>query len=108
MTSQSSSAGPITPDLVDEIVRRILAVGTPERIVLFGSRVRGDARPSSAGVLESLDLSELTPYAVETRYDAEFWPDRATADAAVTLADSVVDLISAWLSDDDGNAAPDE
>ena len=62
---------------------------------------------SSASILEPLDLSELTPYAVETRYDAEFWPDRPTADAAVKHADSVVDLISAWLSDD-GNAAPGE
>ena len=63
---------------------------------------------SSASILESLDLSELTPYAVESRYDAEFWPDRPTADAAVKCADSVVDVIAAWLSDDDGNAAPEE
>lgn len=54
---------------------------------------------SSASILGSLDVSELTPYAVETRYDAEFWPDRDTADAAVACADRVVDLISAWLTD---------
>lgn len=54
---------------------------------------------SSASILESLDVSELTPYAVETRYDAEFWPDRDTADAAVACADRVADLIAAWLTD---------
>ncbi len=52
---------------------------------------------SAASILGSLDLSELTPYAVEIRYDAEFWPDRDTADAAVACADRVADLISAWL-----------
>jgi predicted nucleotidyltransferase len=30
-----------------EIVRRILAVATPQKIVLFGSRARGDHRPDS-------------------------------------------------------------
>lgn len=30
-----------------EVVRRIVAVADPERIVLFGSRARGDARPDS-------------------------------------------------------------
>lgn len=33
--------------LYDEIVRRIVAVADPERIVLFGSRARGDHRPDS-------------------------------------------------------------
>jgi predicted nucleotidyltransferase len=33
--------------LLQEIVRRIRAAGRPQRIVLFGSRARGDARPDS-------------------------------------------------------------
>jgi predicted nucleotidyltransferase len=33
--------------MMDEIVRRIVSVVQPEKIVLFGSRARGDARPSS-------------------------------------------------------------
>lgn len=33
--------------LLQEIVRRIRAAGNPQRIVLFGSRARGDARPDS-------------------------------------------------------------
>jgi uncharacterized protein len=30
-----------------EVVKRLLSVGSPERILLFGSRARGDAHPSS-------------------------------------------------------------
>jgi len=36
--------------------------------------------------LEGVDLAELTPYAVEMRYDLEFWPDRATARTAMEVA----------------------
>ncbi|MPY91068.1 MAG: HEPN domain-containing protein [Luteitalea sp.] len=54
----------------------------------------------TASLLKSLDLAELTPYAVETRYDAEFWPDRDTADAAVKRADEVIDHVSVHLNHD--------
>lgn len=53
---------------------------------------------TTASALEALDLAELTPYAVETRYDAEFWPDRETADSAVQRADEVVTLVSSHLN----------
>jgi len=33
-----------------------------------------------------VDLTELTPYAVQIRYDLEFWPDRSTAWTALELA----------------------
>ena len=47
----------------------------------------------AASALRSLDLSQLTPYAVETRYDAEFWPDHETAAEACGLADQVMSLL---------------
>jgi len=34
-------------DLIPDIVRRIVETAQPERIILFGSRARGDARPDS-------------------------------------------------------------
>ena len=34
-------------------------------------------------VLTDLNLTLLTPYAVQMRYDAEFWPDQATAEEAI-------------------------
>ena len=47
--------------------------------------------------IKAFDLSELTPYAVETRYDAEFWPDRVTAETALGWADQIVGLVAAFL-----------
>ena len=34
-------------DLLDDIVRRIVETAQPDRIILFDSRARGDARPGS-------------------------------------------------------------
>jgi hypothetical protein len=36
-----------------------------------------------------MDLTELTPYAVELRYDFEFWPDGETTAQAVNVAEGV-------------------
>lgn len=38
---------PVTDELLREAVRRIVKAGNPIKIVLFGSRARGDARPKS-------------------------------------------------------------
>ena len=43
--------------------------------------------------LEGLDLARLTPYAVQTRYDFEFWPDREVALATVELAEEVTAIV---------------
>ncbi len=37
----------VTSDLIEEVIHRIVAVANPEKIILFGSRARGDARPTS-------------------------------------------------------------
>lgn len=34
-------------DLVQDIVRRIVEMAQPDKVILFGSRARGDARPDS-------------------------------------------------------------
>lgn len=38
---------PVNAELIDEIVRRIAAASRPQKIILFGSQVRGEARPDS-------------------------------------------------------------
>ncbi|MGA3211209.1 MAG: nucleotidyltransferase domain-containing protein [Terriglobales bacterium] len=53
---------PVTPELLDDAVHRILAVGNPLKIVLFGSRARGDARPDSDLDLLILEESGLPRY----------------------------------------------
>lgn len=53
------TASPISDErLFDEIVRRIRNAGNPQRIVLFGSRARGDAHPDSD--LDLLIVEETT------------------------------------------------
>jgi uncharacterized protein len=51
---------PADRDVLAEIVRRIVRVAAPERIVLFGSAARGEAGPGS-----DLDLLVIKP----GRYD---------------------------------------
>ena len=36
-----------------------------------------------------LDLPLLTPYAVQMRYDPEFWPDKTTAEEALHMVEQV-------------------
>ena len=38
---------PVDAELIDEMVRRIVEILHPEKIILFGSRARGEARPGS-------------------------------------------------------------
>ena len=45
-SASDGSAVPAT-DLLAEVVRRIVEVARPERIILFGSAARGDAGPDS-------------------------------------------------------------
>ena len=50
--------------------------------------------------LASFDLTDLTAYAVELRYDAEFWPPQPTAADAVKLAERVRACVLARMPPD--------
>jgi predicted nucleotidyltransferase len=50
---------PVTDELLAEVVRRIRAVGNPIKIVMFGSRARGEARPDSDLDLLIVEESDL-------------------------------------------------
>jgi len=58
----------VTPELLQEIVRRMLSTGQPERIVLFGSRARGDASSNSDLDLLVVEESSLPRYRRAPRY----------------------------------------
>jgi predicted nucleotidyltransferase len=59
---------PVTAETLEEVVRRIRAAGSPLRIVLFGSRVRGQARPHSDLDLLIIEESPLPRYKRAARY----------------------------------------
>ena len=64
-------------------------------------RLRASSRKKMgiASGIETLELIDLTPFAVEARYDIESWPERVEAEAAVAIAARVcaaVARIVAW------------
>ena len=48
----------------------------------------------------------LTPYAVELRYDHEFWPDSASAEEACSLAGNSWDLLTGRLPEEFAGSTP--
>lgn len=55
-------------EVLEEIVQRILVAGSPQKIVLFGSRARGEARPDSDYDLLLIEPSDLPRYKRAARY----------------------------------------
>ena len=62
-------------------------------------------QPEIASGIESLDLSDLTPFAVEARYDIEFWPERVESEAAVAIASRVCAAVARIVGA--GRSAPE-
>lgn len=54
--------------LLHEVVRRIREAGNPQRIILFGSRARGDARPDSDVDLLIVEETTLPRHRRPIRY----------------------------------------
>jgi predicted nucleotidyltransferase len=65
--------------LINDIVRRVVDTAQPEKVILFGSRARGDARPNS-----DFDLLVIKP-SDEPRY-------RRAIPLYVALADLPVEV----------------
>ncbi|MBI3075515.1 MAG: nucleotidyltransferase domain-containing protein [Deltaproteobacteria bacterium] len=66
--SETSFCPPVDERLLEEIVHRLRAAGQPRRIVLFGSRARGDARQDSDLDLLIIEDSTLPRYKRPVRY----------------------------------------
>ena len=58
----------VDDELLAEVVRRVLAAGSPEKIILFGSRARGDERPESDLDILVIEESGESRYRRASRY----------------------------------------
>jgi predicted nucleotidyltransferase len=68
MTQAEQVYPPVVDELLDEVVRRIIAVGDPMAIVLFGSHARGNARRDSDLDILIVEESALPRYKRAPRY----------------------------------------
>ena len=68
MNVVKTSAQILSDDLVKEMVQRILKVGRPQKIILFGSRARGDAKPDSDCDILVIESSDLPRYKRAAKY----------------------------------------
>lgn len=66
--TQTATFPAVTDTLLDDVVARILSVGSPEKIVLFGSRARGQAAPDSDLDLLIIEESDLPRHRRAGRY----------------------------------------
>ena len=57
---------PPTPQAIEELVRRIVEVVHPQRLILFGSAARGDMRPDS-----DIDVLVVMPEGAHRRRTAQ-------------------------------------
>lgn len=64
----TDSTQPSRDQRLDDMIQRILAVGNPHKIVLFGSRARGEAGPDSDYDLLLIESSTLPRYKRAARY----------------------------------------
>jgi hypothetical protein len=54
---------------------------------------RGWLRKAESDLADATDLVTLSGYAVEMRYDFDFWPDHQTAQEAFDLARAVREIV---------------
>jgi predicted nucleotidyltransferase len=82
---------PVTDELLRDIVHRILSVGSPQKIVLFGSRARGEARWDSDVDLLIIEDSELPRYKRSVPYLRALAGLCAAKDVVVWTPDEVAE-----------------
>ena len=68
MGTIATSFPKVDDSLLAELVARMAAVGKPKKIVLFGSRARGDAGPNSDIDLLVIEESSLPRYKRSAKY----------------------------------------
>jgi predicted nucleotidyltransferase len=82
----------LNDDLVQEIVQRIVETAQPDKVILFGSRARGDARPGSDFDLLVIKDSDEPGY----RRDARLYLALAGLNAPVDVMVYTPEEVREW------------
>jgi uncharacterized protein len=83
---------PSTDDLIRDVIRRIVQATQPDKIILFGSRARGNARPDS-----DIDLLVIQDSSVPGhRRDAALYLALAGLNAPVDLITYTPEEVRDW------------
>lgn len=88
-TDRGYSYPPVTEELLGEIVQRILSAGSPLKIILFGSRARGDNKPDSDIDILIIEASDAHLSDKRRAYDKvlyDLYPEKTV------LAHSILDV----------------
>jgi predicted nucleotidyltransferase len=83
---------PLNDNLISDIVRRIVETAQPDKIILFGSQARGDARPDSD--IDLLVIQESTEPGY--RRDAALYLALAGLNAPVDVMTYTPEEVSDW------------
>ena len=83
---------PPNEDLIGDIVRRIVETAQPEKIILFGSRARGDARRNSDFDVLVIKESSEPSY----RRDAPLYLELAGLNASVDVMVYTPEEVTDW------------
>ncbi|MGO8815461.1 MAG: nucleotidyltransferase domain-containing protein [Terriglobia bacterium] len=83
---------PSTDDLIRDVIRRIVQAVQPDKIILFGSRARGNARPDSDIDLLVIQDSKVPGY----RRDAALYLALAGLNAPVDLITYTPEEVRDW------------
>ncbi|MDR7523421.1 MAG: nucleotidyltransferase domain-containing protein [Armatimonadota bacterium] len=78
-----SRSGEVPKDVLDDIVRRIVEVAEPEKIILFGSAVRREMGPNSDIDLLVIKSGEYDPGRLTERIYQRLHGARAAVDVIV-------------------------
>lgn len=80
---------PLTPDLLAEIVRRIVAASDPDKIIVFGSYARGTAQRWSDLDLFIVKSGIYDKFELQGNLDGLFWDLSLPLDVLVRTPQSV-------------------
>ena len=77
--------------LLSEVVRRIRSVGSPKKIILFGSHARGDAREDSDLDLLIVEAAESPPWHLASDYQGVLHGLYPRKDIFITTPNDIAD-----------------